>query len=76
MMGEFQGVVTRLENDTPYNVYQVWCGLHQLDLMMKHGFKGLMEGKVINILAKFVRQCQEQVQMQALMDCVCPNLMT
>ena len=38
MTGEFQGVVTRLENDTLHNVYQVWCGLHQLDLVMKHRF--------------------------------------
>ena len=46
MTGEFQGVVTRLEQQTPHKVYRIWCGLHQLDLVMKHGFKGLMNGKL------------------------------
>ena len=76
MTGEFQGVVTRLENDAPHTVYRIWCGLHQLDLVMKHVFQGLMQGRVVKILAKFVTQCREQLKMQSIMNWVCSNLTT
>jgi hypothetical protein len=76
MTGEFKGVITRLEKDIPHKVYRIWCGLHQLDLVMKHGFEGIMEGTFVTMLSKFVSQCREQLKMQAIMECVCPNLTT
>ena len=76
MTGEFQGVVTRLEQQTPHKVYRIWCGLHQLDLVMKHGFNELMDGKVVKLLKKFIHQLREQSIMIAQMGSKCPKLTT
>lgn len=74
MTDEFQGVITHLEQQTPHKVYRIWCGLHQLDLVMKHAFKGLMDGEVVKLLKKFIHQLREQSIMISQMGSKCPNL--
>ena len=76
MTGEFQGVGTRLEQQTSHNVYRIWCGLHQLDLVMKHRFKGLMNGKFVELMKKFIHQLREQSILITQMDAKCPKLTT
>jgi hypothetical protein len=44
MTGGYQGTVTRLEREIPYPVYRTWCGLHQLDLVMKKRYKQVQNG--------------------------------
>jgi hypothetical protein len=75
MTGEFKGVITRLEKDVPHKVYRIWCGLHQLDLVMKHGFNDLMDGEVVKMLTKLVKQCREQLNIHATVG-LCPDLTT
>lgn len=75
MTGEFKGVITRVEKDVSHKVYQIWCGLHQLDLVMKHGFNDLMDGEILKMLTKLMKQCRKQLNMHATVG-LCPNLTT
>jgi len=55
MTGQFQGVVTRLGNEsTNAKFYRVWCGLHQLDPVLKRAYSDLWENKVVEIMKRFI----------------------
>src|SRR5437667_1110776 len=50
MMEALKGVNTRLENNVQHELYPVWCGLHQLDLVMKYAYKELLDSEFNGIL--------------------------
>jgi hypothetical protein len=51
MTEQFQGVVTRLANESGNTkFYRVWCGLHQLDLVLKHAYMDLWEKEVVVLM--------------------------
>ena len=51
MTDQFQGVVTCLDNESANaKFYRVWCGLHQLDLVLKHAYKKLWDNEVVGIM--------------------------
>jgi hypothetical protein len=55
MTGQFQGVVMRLQKESANTkFYRVWCGLHQLDLVLKHAYTDLWENEVVDIMKKFI----------------------
>ena len=55
MTSQFQGIVMCLANESAnMKFYRVWCGLHQLDLVLKHAYKDLWENEVVNIMKKFI----------------------
>jgi len=76
MVGEYQGVVTRLEQQLQHKAYRVWCGLHQLDLVMKEGFKGLMDGEVVKIMNAWISHLRMQGKVISEMQSTCPKLTT
>ena len=43
MTGCVQGTCSRLSNACHGNIFQIWCGAHQLDLLLKKAFNELMD---------------------------------
>src|SRR3989440_4323337 len=61
MTGHLQSVVTCLAREsTNMKFYRVWCGLHQLDLVLKHAYIELWENEVVNIMKKFIAYLRQQ----------------
>ena len=54
MTGSIQGVVTQLEQQAEHQIYCVWCGLHQLDLVMKGVYEQLLEGEFVKMMSAVV----------------------
>ena len=76
MTGHLQGVVTRMEQAADYEVYHVWCGLYQLDLVMKYSYSGLMSGEVVSILVALVTYLCAQPNLISDMRSTCPKFST
>ena len=60
MIGYIRGLVTRLEGVVERKLYRIWCGLHQLDLVMKYAYKELMDGQFHDILHKLTGHLRHQ----------------
>jgi hypothetical protein len=50
MTGWLSGTCTRLDRECYSSLYQIWCGAHQLDLVMKKAFVKLNVGTVVATL--------------------------
>jgi len=51
MTGHLQGVVTRIAGESlNTKFYRVWCGLHQLDLVLKRTYTELYDNEVVKIM--------------------------
>ena len=74
MTGYLQGVVTRLEQQAEYKLYRTWCGLHQLDLVMQHGYAKLMNGELLTIMNAFIAHLRQQTNLIIDMKSTCPKL--
>ena len=64
MTGPLKGVTTRIEKEAKYDIYRVWCGLHQLDLVMKYAYRDLQcpDGefnKIMHLLTGYL--CRQQI---------------
>ena len=46
MTGPLRGVTRRIEKEAKYDIYRVWCSLHQLDLVMTYAYRDLMESSI------------------------------
>jgi len=77
MTGHLQGVVTRLVKESSNSkFYRVWCGLHQLDLVLKHAYMELWDNEVVEIMKKFIAHLRQQYGLIAAMQATCPQLTT
>jgi hypothetical protein len=76
MTGHFQGVVTQMVGQINHKVYRVWCGLHQLDLVLKHAYKNIWDKEVVDIMKKFISHLRQQYILIAKMKATCPQLTT
>src|SRR5205814_7661375 len=56
--------------------YGVWCGLHQLDLVLKHAYKELWDNEVVDIMKKFIAHLRRQIELISTMQATCPQLTT
>ena len=54
MTGRIHGVVTRFEKSIGSGGVSVWCGLHELDIVMKNVFDEELEENVLHLLTKFI----------------------
>src|SRR5437762_12000359 len=59
-----------------HQVYRVWCGLHQLDLVLKHAYTELWENEVVEVMKKFIAHLRQQPRLIADMKATCPQLTT
>lgn len=77
MTGHLQGVVTRfVDASSNTKFYRVWCGLHQLDLVLKAAYMDLWENDVVEIMKKFIQHLRQQYGLIAEMKATCPQLTT
>ena len=76
MTGALKGVTTRLEKDAQYEIYRVWCGLHQLDLVMKYAYEELMDGEFNDILHGLTNYLRYQQNLIMNMRSKCPKAAT
>ena len=77
MTGHLQGVDTRLVNQSTNKIYRIWCGLHQLDLVLKHAYKELWDNEVVEIMKKFIAHLrQHEAVLITEMQATCPQLST
>ena len=54
-----KGVATCIEKEAKYDIYRVWCGLHQLDLVIKYAYRDLQcpDGefnKIMHLLTSYL----------------------
>ena len=76
MTGQAAGVVTRLQNymqdDCP--LFRIWCGAHQLDLVMEHIMTGVVGNTFFDIMLKFISHLSRQQKLIADMGTTCPRV--
>src|SRR5205814_742047 len=73
MTGALKGVTTRLEKDAQHEIYRVWCGLHQLDLVMKYAYEERMDGEFNDILHGLTNHLRYQQNLITDMRSKCPK---
>ena len=77
MIGRIQGVVTHIAKESATDkFYRVWCGLHQLDLVLKHAYTELWDNEVVDIMKKFIAHLRQQSGLISAMQATCPQLTT
>ena len=74
MTGRVQGVVTRIQQVCTRGLIRVWCGLHQLDLVMQRVFKPALEGDFYGTLTALIGHLRRQANLIAEMRSTCPKL--
>jgi hypothetical protein len=73
MSGRYQGVVTYLCNNTPHLVYRVWCGAHQLDLVVQSATRKLLEGEFVQFVTNLTGNLRRQKILILEMKAKCPR---
>ena len=74
MTRHVQDVVTQLEQKTDYKIYRTWCGLHQFDLVMHHGYEKLLNGQFLTITNAFIAHLRQQINLIIDMKATCSKL--
>ena len=65
--------VTRLEREAQYKLYRIWCGIHQLDLVMNHVYGDLENGKFNQIMHQLTGYLRHQYNLINDMQTTCPK---
>src|SRR5436309_6244109 len=78
MVGRLTDVVTQLEKQALHKIYRVWCGLHQLDLVMKYAYAGIkINGNQFNkIMSHLTHYLRRQYNFIAEIQSICPKTTT
>jgi hypothetical protein len=73
MTGRLSGVVTQIQNVVKPNFMQVWCLLHQINIIMQKVYKraGCNFYKTLTSIISFLRRQKNLVEE---MQAICPNL--
>jgi hypothetical protein len=76
MTGRAAGVVTRLQNYMHDNcpLFRIWCGAHQLDLVMEHVMTEVVGNSFFNVMLKFISHLSRQQKLVADMGTTCPRV--
>jgi hypothetical protein len=74
MTGRAKGLGTRIEQVAGSGFTRVWCGLHQLDLVMQAAFKGLLDECFYEELTTIFSYLRRQQILIAAMGCKCPKV--
>lgn len=73
MTGRVRGVVTRLERQLGRGVVRVWCGLHQLDLVMQRFFESAFDEHFLSLLTQLIGYLRRQQNFVSDMRSECPK---
>ena len=60
MTGRVQGVATRFEQVAKPGFFRLWCGQHQLDLVLQAFFKAIMNKEFYSLLAGLISYLRRQ----------------
>jgi hypothetical protein len=74
MTGRVQGVVTRIQQACAPGLIRIWCGLHQLDLVMQRVYKPALEGEFYKMLTALINHFRRQVNLISEMKTTCPKV--
>jgi hypothetical protein len=74
MTGCLQGTCTRLERECHTPIFRVWCGAHQLDLVIKKAISWLCSEKFLTTLTAVTGHLRRQLNLQVEMKSICPHL--
>lgn len=74
MSGSVQGLVTRILNECPPGIIRIWCGLHQLDLIMQRVFKPALDTEFYSTLVALIGYLRRQFNLIAEMRSTCPKV--
>jgi hypothetical protein len=67
MTGHIQGVATRFEQAALPGCFRIWCGLHQLDLVLQQFYNELMNKSFYGILTNLISYLRHQFKLIAEM---------
>ena len=76
MTGCIQGTVTRLGQEAHGNIFRIWCGAHQLDLVVKKAFNKLCDERFLGILTGVTGHLRRQQNLIADMKSSCPTFVS
>jgi hypothetical protein len=74
MTGSVRGVATRMEQVANPGFIQVWCGLHQVDLVMQRVFKSLKEEEFYKVLTDIISYLRRHSTLIEKMRGKCPKI--
>ena len=67
MIGHIPGVATRFEQAALPGFFRIWCGLHELDLVLPQFYTELMDKSFYDILTNLISYLQRQFNLIAEM---------
>jgi hypothetical protein len=76
MSGCIKGTSTRLSNECHSRIFRIWCGAHQLDLVMKRAFNKLCNEKFLDTLTSVMGHLRRRQNLIADMKSTCPTFVT
>ena len=76
MTGCIKGTCTCLSNECHSRIFRIWCGAHQLDLVMKRSFNKLCNEKFLDTLISVTGHLCFQQNLIAEMKLTCPHFVT
>ena len=76
MTGHVAGVVTRIDNamHEACQLTRIWCGAHQLDLVMEYIMSHIIKQRFFSVLTGFITHLTRQLNLIAEMDTTCPRI--
>lgn len=76
MTGRAAGVVTRLQRSMHEKcpMIRIWCGAHQLDLVMEHIMTTVVNDSFFSVMLKFITHLSRQNKLIADMGTACPRI--
>lgn len=76
MVGRARGVVSILERNVPNPIYRIWCGAHQLDLVVQDTVAKNMHGSFYQQLTSFISFLRRQNRFSTEVGGQCPRVAT
>lgn len=76
MTGCVQGTTTRLSHECHSSIFRIWCGAHQLDLVVKKAFNELLDDKFLTMLTGVTGHLRRQQNLIQEMKSTCPTYVT
>lgn len=73
MAGCHQGAATRLQAEASAGFYRVWCGAHQLNLVIQRAVKSLRDEMLIGRLTSLIGRLRRQQALIHEMKATCPR---
>lgn len=76
MTGKTSGLLTRISGSitAPNELIRVWCGAHQLDLVMEHILNDVMKERFFVAATTFITYLGRQQTLIAEMESTCPRI--